>query len=800
MPYNCSKRSVGYFLLVLTFGLLFKPVVGKSAQPAEFFIIWGKSGLWECSLTVKNGQINQAEPYMFLGEKDRIIEMGPQKVSCITYAAGGVDGLHLFADTNENTSFEFSCNKITQEFRIDDLPDKGYKISPIGPEDFLIMGKGDPGFGPRDEIEQTFEHIFKPPVPQTAVALPENWRETGKSVNIHLSNKPKGKLQIRRCSNNDGRLYLEIYCSKKPLEGNARIEFKGSPPQNVSVNKSLWLCLNPYIDTLSIAISYPSGFSNLVVPTTLVEVKKNKLYVNGEPFLIKGTLPGTMTPAEARYIKSLGMNTLRGGTIVKEAEQYGFMISASIQGGGMRKISDYVKKWDAKEFETDLKKYLDNTLEKGMDAINSPNALVIQLDNERTEIGANPLNNEKGADPWSEFLLGDKSEFKILDGILCKNWNRIKPLAPMLPMGYANESPGYIAPAFLDVYMHNTFLEKDRYGIPLKKFAHWQGCENRPFINTEYGANRYTPESFHGAKNSPVLEKLHAWNFKELWKVFMDAGTAGGTIYRLFDGDGSNAISGTTNFGLMTFDHQPKLACWELMHLWRDFEVEPMNENGNSLLLTYKRDYRARNCVLTICREGQEKTLPLEDFSPNSRRVVELNDEFSSFRWEINYSTHSGLKMLAAGAYPRSVEVEDFARRLEKRKTYSFLKELLDAKVLAVDGQEAPPTIEELKQANGVIPVAFQKPNGVVYITAFARINPENGFYLKADINTSFTGTLTAVDEWTGKPINTDIQWEQTRTGIRIKSVNIPIIPGPIGQRSNKPVVLPVFKITPFNH
>lgn len=795
-----SRNSTIYFILVLTLGFMAKPIIGKSANQSEFFVLWGNSGFWECSLTVVNGQINLVEPYMFLGEKDRINETGTQKVSCTSYTTGGVDGLHLFADTGEKTSFKFTSNRVTQEFRLSDIPDKGYEIFRINQKDFLIIGKGDPGFGPRNEIEKSFVNIFKPPVPQAAIALPEDWQSKGKSIHIHLSDKPKGKLLVRRCSNNDGKLYLEIYTSGKPLEGKAGIEFKGKTLGNVSINKSLWLSLKPYIDTLSIAISYPSGSKDLTVPTTLVEVRKNKLYVNGEPFLIKGTLPGTMTPEEARYIKSLGMNTLRGGTIVKEAEQYGFMISASIQGGGLKKISDYVKKGDAKEFDKDLKEYLANTLEKGMEAINSPNALVIQLDNERTEIGANPLNNEKGADPWSEFLLGDKSEFKILDGILGKNWNQMKPMAPMLPMGYANESPGYIAPSFLDVYMHNTFLEKDRYGIPLKTFAHWQSCENRPFINTEYGANRYTPESFHGAKNSPVLEKLHAWNFKELWKIFMDAGTAGGTIYRLFDGDGNNAISGTTNFGLMTFDHQPKLACWELMHIWRDFEVEPMNGNGNSLLLTYKRDYWARNCKIKISSGGQEKIFQLEDFSPNSRREVALTGKFSSFRWEISYTTHSGLEMLAAGAYPGSAEEQDFVKRMEKRKTFDFLRELFDAKVLTISGQNAPPTFTELQQKDGVIPVAFQKPNGVVYITAFARINPDNGYYLKADINTSFTGTLTTVDEWTGKPINTDIQWEQTRTGIRIKNVNIPVIPGPIGQRSNKPVVLPVFKITPFNH
>lgn len=792
------SSAVGRFMLVLT-AFLLSTAGAKCEKPFEFFVLWGNSGHWDCSLTLENGKFAKAEPYMFLGKNDRLLSSGATEVKCSTDASGGVDGLHCFTgNISENLVLRFSSNRISQQLVLNELPDGGFKIFRNKPDEYLIIGKGDPGFGPRNEIEKEFTDIFKPPVPQSPVALPEDWRESGKSLSIGLSEKPKGEVQIRRCSNNDGNLYLEIYAKGKVLKGAALVKWGEKTLGNVSLDKSLWISLKPYIGTLSVSVGSPAGENILSVATTLVEVRKNKLFVNGEPFLVKGTLPGELSPEEAGYLKTLGMNTLRGGTVVKQAEQYGFMVSASIQGGGLKKISDYVQLNNPKEFESDLEQFLDNTLEKGKEALNSPNTLVIQLDNERTEIGANPMNNEKGADPWSEFLLGEKSEFKILDGTLTKEWNLIKPQAPMLPMGYANESPGYIAPSFLDVYMHNSFLEKDRYGIPLKDLAHWQGCENRPFIHTEYGANRYTPESYHGAKNSPVLEKLHAWNFGELWKIFMDAGTSGGTNYRLFDGDRTNTISGTTNFGLMTFDRQPKLACWELMHIWRDFEVEPLNENGNVLLVSYKRDYWARNCTLKITGDGQEKTVALEDFPPGSRRVVELPFRAKSFHWQLGYSTHSGLATLATGAFPRQLEKDDFVKSLEKRETFNFLKELFDARVITVDGQKAPPTFSEMQRNDGVIAVAFQKPDGTIYLTAFARFRPENGYYLNADVNTSFTGSVTAVDEWTGNPVDTKIEWEQTRTGITIKNVVVPIIPGPIGQRSDQPVSLPVFKITPF--
>jgi hypothetical protein len=40
----------------------------------------------------------------------------------------------------------------------------------------------------------------------------------------------------------------------------------------------------------------------------------------------------------------------------------------------------------------------------------------------------------------------------------------IKPLAPALLVGYANQDFGFLAPDCMDVYMHNTYLTKDRYG------------------------------------------------------------------------------------------------------------------------------------------------------------------------------------------------------------------------------------------------------------------------------------------------------------------------------------------------
>jgi len=755
-------------------------------------------------LKIKNGEFHQIEPYMFLNKNDSIKYVNKYKIMGTTYDEGNVAGLHIWADAYGNNLIELSNDSSSWSFKLSKSYFNNYKIIHIKEKKaFLIIGHGNPGFGPLHHSDESGLKIFKPPLPAASTPLPLNWRQEGKELKVILSKEPNGQLAVRLCSKNDGLLYLEIYIPGKPLEGKAKIEFNNQQLADVEIHNSVWISLKPYIDTISVLINSPTHSKHFTVPTTLVEIRKNKLFLNGEPFLIKGTLPGkNLTAADAEYLKSLGMNTLRGKNVLKFAERYDFMAIASIQGRGLKKCSYYNSSRGQKEFQENLTKYLNGERENGRTASESPYTLVIQLDNERAAIGGNPLYSKFGsigADPWSDYVKGSKSVFKRLTYILVKDWNLVKPMAPMLPLGYANESLGYIAPKFLNVYMHNTYLEKDRYGVPLKEYMIWQGCNNRPFINTEYGANRYTPQSYKGAANSPVLEKLQAWNYCKLWNIFMKDSTIGGTCYRLFDGSKNQTIQGIKNFGIMTYDNQPKLACWDIWHMWRDFEVTPLQGDTNLILIKYKRNYWARNCQLFITNGKQKDKIELKDFSPNSERVVKVPLGINSFHWRIDYTTHRGLKMLADGAYPKTLEEHDFLMKLKKRKTYSFLKELLDTKVLTAQDNAAPPTFAQMQQRNGIIIVALQKPNGITYVTAFARIKPEPYSYIKSNINIAFTGMLTQVNEWTGKPIGTPTIWQESRTGIEIKNVNVPIIPGPIGRRSNKPLNLPVFRITPFN-
>ena len=132
---------------------------------------------------------------------------------------------------------------------------------------------------------------------------------------------------------------------------------------------------------------------------------------------------------------------------------------------------------------------------------------------------------------------------------------------PALPVGYANQDLGFLTPDCLDVYMHNSFLDKDRYSYAWDDFLRWQGClppdgkdgTGRPFVNSEFGANRYLCQPYLGGPNNPFLEKIHAWNLPNRWAEFMEHGTAGGAIYRLDDLE-KPVDQGCSCFGIMTHD------------------------------------------------------------------------------------------------------------------------------------------------------------------------------------------------------------------------------------------------------
>ena len=170
------------------------------------------------------------------------------------------------------------------------------------------------------------------PVPENPVEIGDDWDDADRGVSVRLSEKPAGALSVRRMSHDDGRLYLEIRSASGKLSGNAEV-MQGSKSLNSGpVKGSIWLSLKPKIGKIAIAVFVGDAKEpiTLTSPTTLVEVRGRRIYLNGEPFLLKGATGSVSTQADADYVHSLGLNTFRGLNSVASCERFGFMSIASL--------------------------------------------------------------------------------------------------------------------------------------------------------------------------------------------------------------------------------------------------------------------------------------------------------------------------------------------------------------------------------------------------------------------------------------------------------------------------------------
>ena len=636
------------------------------------------------------------------------------------------------------------------------------------------------------------------PVPRKAIALPKDWAERNEPVSIRISERlPAGKLLVRRVGNNDGNLYLEVYCPDGKISGNAEVKIGEEVLSSTNLDGSLWLSLKPKFGRIDIHVLAIDGKEQLIAPTTLVEVRGQQIFLNGEPFLIKG-ITGTVGNEEiADYLHTMGLNTLRGKTANAEIEKYGFMGIISLNSINPPAPVAFFRA-DEDVFMQESRKKLDVVGANSASAIANPYTLILQLGNECSFFNAS--SEPPGVKPVNTHL-------RRISRMLVDTRNMIKPICPMIPVGYANQDLGYLTPDGIDLYMHNSYYDKDRYEYPWESFMKWQGCvppygpdgKGRPFVNTEFGANIYLPEAYLGGPNNPALEKIHAWNFPNIWDEFMKHGTAGGGIYCLND-PSNHSDWGCSRFGILTNDRQVKLACWEIGQMWRDFTVEM---HGTNLLITFKRDYYARDCRLTITPvNGKPIQMTLDDFSPHSNRTISLKSLGldDGYRWRIDFTTHSGLVNAAAGACPAELEEQDFLSRICERDRAQFVAELFDAEVLTVDGNPAPPTLFEMTDSQGVIPVVMRKPNGVTYLVPISREDPNtDAGQIKEGINLdiAFKGKVERVDDMTGEPLPDVIDAAPTANGLRLTNIKAARIPGNYSRRSQTPFMMPVYRITP---
>ncbi len=643
--------------------------------------------------------------------------------------------------------------------------------------------------------EQVPEAV-KLPAPKAPVPLPDDWDRADAPISIHFAQALPGELIVRRVSQNDGRLYLQILSSKGPIQGHAEIKQGDKSIARATCDDSLWLSLIPRIGKITFQIFSGDAKDPVQVtsPTTLVEIRGSQIFVNGEHFLIKGATGSGLSAGDAIAVHRLGINLLRGQKALEDCERDGFMSITSLNFGSIASL-DAMKAPDS-EFEQTITKCLEWLKQNDSAAIASPNTLIVQLGNERSSGGAPP-------GPESDSL-----QRRHAAQLIARARNQIKPLAPMLPVGYANQDLTFLTPDCMDVYMHNSFLAKDRYNYPWEDFMKWQGClptdgndHVRPFVNSEFGANRYLPQAYHGGPNNPFLERIHAWNFPNRWAEFMEHGTAGGSIYCLYDLD-LPRDQGCSTFGLFTFDRKPKLACWDVSHMWRDFDLAV---EGDNLVLTHKRDYWARNIRLTLSPEnGKVVTREIDDIGPKTDRRIALKSLFAgdapkSLRWSIDFTTHSGLPNAAIGAWPTSLEEADFLKSLQGRDTYPLLSELFDTEVLTADGKPAPRTLAEMTNADGIIPVAMRKRNGVTYLLLITRENADKHGPIRHGINldVAFKGKVTKVDDTTRADLPDTVEATSIQDGLRLTNLDAARIPGAIGQRCQTPFKMPVYKISP---
>jgi hypothetical protein len=779
-----ASRLIGFVSTLLLACVL--TCSSAAAEEVNFYLVWGTEGNWDGSLELQEGKLIDVKPFRFEANRGNgVTSKDDHKAVWQSNGRGNVHGIRVHAELGPQSVLNFKTRSGERAIKGEEIPaagkpDKLFRLSE-NKECFLFLGQGNPNSGPHLPPGIPLPALYVPPRPDNAVEL----AHTDEKVTIVLSKAAPGAVVVRRAAAGDRRLYLEVYSPAGPLEGKCSIEHGGRHVEERQLSESLWLVWQPRIGTVVLDVTEPAKgggvhTTKLVAPTTLVEIGGPKMFLNGEPFLVKGTLPGDLNDEDAAYLKSLGANTLRTAKI-EYLDRYKFMGVVPLHGW---KEHFCEKAETDEEFQQMLDKGFAERIEKYRPAMSNPWLLILQLANEQV----------MGLDRWTGHL--GRHPFDRLDYLLARCYNAYKPVDPMVPLGYANCAFGYRSPQFLDIYLHNTYLGKDRGWPPLEEFMQFEGCDQRPFLHTEFGANNYMPQVYSHAPNSPVMEKLHAWGFPQRWAEFNRAGTVGGINYRMNDGEPNpDKERQFTNFGIMTFDRKPKLACWDLWHLWRDFEVKPSDDAGeSSIRVDYRRDYWARECRLTIEDGATKEVLTLGDFSPNSGRTVHVARLPATFRWRIDYTTHSGLPMVACGARPASREADEFLSRIADRPTYPFLRELFDAEVVAADGRHDITTLKDFERGDGVVTACFHKPSGRVYVAAFAR--RATGDYVNAvNLDIAFSGRVTAVDELTGQPLATPVEVEPLTHGVRIKNVRVPYLPERYSQRLNKAVRMPVFRI-----
>jgi len=423
--------------------------IAISAAVTNYFVVWGK-GRWHGTLHVDGGRLTEVTPYSFEPQYGDRFEQSAENTHWFTGVSTGTDGVTFSIE---------SAGPHTLRLGVDDrtisVTDSDFVATPCrvfhpawGNPKAVVIGRGDVRHVPEHLRTMELPVNYRPPqVPADVLALPDDWSEKAAPLILHLATETSCELRVRRFGRGDGRLYLELGTQNGGLPGLSRLAL-GSWQHNTPALRDgqLWLSIKPRFGSLAVRVIGADGSAaETTTPTTLVETRRSQLFLNGEPFLIKGTLPRNMPDRDGAFLKALGANTVRVRDITV-AERHQFMAIAVTHKGPGRICEAETCPTDDRFFDA-AGQYLEHVRERAPWAASSPNTLIVQLGNEQI----------MGADPWQKFF-EDVHPIERLDWLLASARNIGKPLAPMLPFGYSNCALGYLTPAFLDVYLHNTYL------------------------------------------------------------------------------------------------------------------------------------------------------------------------------------------------------------------------------------------------------------------------------------------------------------------------------------------------------
>ena len=356
---------------------------------------------------------------------------------------------------------------------------------------------------------------------------------------------------------------------------------------------------------------------------SLIEVKGKKLYLNGEPFLVKcvissfSSLKTNLSLKEnLNLIKESGANTLR---------TYHTMTEKMLGEIGQEFM--YIQQPNKSTWkEVDLK--MQKSFLKRIEVMDeahegSPYFLIRILGNE-WDLLANEVRIEKIKEFLSQIIQTTKLKYP--------------------PFSYSTyrtylEFPGDIKA--INMLDDGKIYWSDAVGMIANT--------EKPVLASELGG--------FVAFSETINEEARAERIKKQWNTLMENNFIGACIHQSHD-NWAQAIPQGFNDptkpeqpddlrGIYDINNNPKESFYAVQKIFNDFDYQLpryfFNQEGEEMeiILKNKRDYKLDNVILTL---AGIKPLALGLLIPGEKKPVEIPIFSENQKLELNYSTHSGLK------------------------------------------------------------------------------------------------------------------------------------------------------------